>query len=212
MVVNTSDKTLTYVPMDFPNIKGLQGIPDQQIEEHMKLYMGYVKRTNDLIERLGLLNSKDEEGENTFQELKRRLGWEFNGMRLHELYFEQFFPGGKGRLDEDNPLGALLAYQYGNMKAATDDFMATAKMPGVGWTICYQDPMNGQILNVWVEQHNTNHPAGCRPILVLDCWEHAFMVYKKATERADYIKDWMNNIDWEFISSRLYPAGKFPPA
>jgi Fe-Mn family superoxide dismutase len=198
-----TEKTMTYPAIDYSRIKGLVKITDDQIAEHLKLYQGYVKRTNALLEKLDQMNAAGRQGDNTYQELKRRFGWEFNGMRLHELYFEQLTPNAKVELDESKGFGAVVAEQFGSLKAWKDDFMGVAKMPGIGLAICYRDPVNGRILNTWIEQHHGGHPAGCRPILIVDCFEHAFSVYLKPTERGKYLDDLFLNIDWDIVASRI---------
>jgi Fe-Mn family superoxide dismutase len=198
-----SYEPLTYQAKDYSKIKGLTAISDVQIEEHLKLYNGYVKRTNALLKRLADMTNEHKQDDSSFQELKRRVGWEFNGMRLHEYYFDQFTPGGSGDLTEKNRFGAAVIKQFGGIDAAREDLMGVAKMPGIGWAVCYQDPINGQLINAWIEQHHAGHPAGCKPILIIDCFEHAFSVYLKPTQRAQYLTDFMANLDWNVIAKRL---------
>ena len=129
-----------------------------------------------------------------FAELKRRLGWEFNGMRLHEYYFENL--GGKavaqwgGRLRRSWPKvsAALTAWEK--------DFRATGAMRGIGWVVLYQDSADGRLINFWINEHDVSHPAGCMPILVMDVFEHAFML-DYGLKRADYIEAFFKNIDWK---------------
>lgn len=189
-----------YTAKDYTALKGLQGITNEQIEVHLTLYNGYVNRTNALQEKLFSMA-----GANTFdhayQELKRRNGWEWNGMRLHEFYFDNLTPNGKPLAS--GSFADAVGKQYGSVDAWKNDFMNTAKMPGVGWIITYQDPLNGQLLNCWVNQHEVSHLAGARPILVLDVWEHAFSVYRKPTERAKYLDDFYANVNWDVVSKRM---------
>jgi superoxide dismutase, Fe-Mn family len=192
-----------YVAKDYSKIKGLTAITDIQIEEHLKLYAGYVKRTNALIQKLADMSNEKHQDDSSFQELKRRLGWEFNGMRLHEFYFDQLAPGGSGGLKPDSGFGALVAKQFGSVEAWTEDFMGTAKMPGIGWVVTYHDPTNCQVINTWIEQHHEGHLTGCKPLLILDIFEHAFTVYLKPTQRAQYLTDFMANVDWTVVGKRL---------
>jgi Fe-Mn family superoxide dismutase len=124
-------------------------------------------------------------------------------MRLHEYYFDQLTPGGKGELSGKNAFGALVEKQYGGIVAWQEDFIGVAKMPGIGWAIAYLDPLSGQLINTWIEQHHAGHLAGCKPILILDVFEHAFSVYLKPTQRAQYLNDFMGNVDWDIVSGRL---------
>lgn len=197
------DKSTVFTPRDYSRLKGLKGITDEQITVHLALYEGYVKRSNALVEEVGSLSRAGRTGSPAFAEQARRLGWELNGMRLHELYFEGLRPGGGGRLTQDNALGARVTRQYGSVDAWMAELVGVAKLPGVGWAITYGDPVTGHLVNLWVEQHHAGHPAGWRPIVVCDAWEHAFSVYLKPTDRARYIEDFFANVDWDVAASRL---------
>ena len=196
-------KMTAYKAKDYSHLKGLKGITDAQMEVHLTLYNGYVNRTNKMIEDLATLANENKHPESRYQELKRRLGWEFNGMRLHEYYFDAMKPGGSGDLAPENAFGALAAKQFGSVDAWKADLMGVAKMPGIGWAITYHDAVAGQVLNCWVDLHETGHPAGCRPVVVLDVWEHAFSVYLKPTERAKYLDDFFANVDWNRVALRV---------
>jgi superoxide dismutase, Fe-Mn family len=204
--MTTNSMTFTpvaYEAKDYSRIKGLTAISDVQIEEHLKLYAGYVKRTNILFKKLADIGNEHHQDDISFQEIKRRLGWEFDGMRLHEYYFDQLVPGGSGGLKADNPFGKLVAKQFGSIEAWQEFFMGTAKMPGIGWVVCYFDSVNGMILNTWIEQHHEGHLIGCKPLLILDVFEHAFTVYLKPTQRAQYLTDFMANVDWNIVGKRI---------
>jgi Fe-Mn family superoxide dismutase len=190
-----------YTAKDYSKLRGLQGITNEQIEVHLTLYNGYVNRTNALQERLFTMAGAGT-FDNAYQELKRRNGWEWNGMRLHEFYFDNMTPEAKP-LEGSNPFAAAVAQQYGSLDGWKNDFLNTAKMPGVGWIIAYQDQTNGQILNCWINQHEVSHLAGAKPVLVLDVWEHAFSVYRKPTERAKYLEDFYANVDWTAVARRM---------
>ncbi len=190
-----------YKPKDYSGLKGLQGITDEQVQVHLQLYQGYVKRTNGLLERLAGLANESKYGESHYQELKRRFGWEFNGMRLHEYYFDSLTPGG-AKLTPDNAFGAMAEKQFGSIDAWKADLMGVAKMPGVGWALTYLDTVANQLLNVWVDRHDEGHPSGCKPLVVLDVWEHAFSVYLKPTERGKYLEDFYANVNWDVVAKR----------
>lgn len=198
-----TDHTRVFTPRDYSRLKGLIGITDEQIEVHLALYDGYVKRSNALLEEIAVMSRERRLGTTAFAEQTRRLGWELNGMRLHELYFDGLRPGGTGRLTPDNALGAAVARQFGSIESWMGELMAVAKMPGVGWAITYADPLSGHLANLWIEQHHQGHPAGWRPVVVLDAWEHAFSVYLKPTERAKYLEHFFANVDWSVPASRL---------
>lgn len=138
-------------------------------------------------------------GSPEFAELKRRFGWEFNGMRLHEYYFENL--GGKGSLEKTGKLSKKISEEFGSLESWEKEFKATGTMRGIGWTILYQDPLSGRLLNFWINEHDAGHPAGCTPILVLDVFEHAFMI-DYGLKRADYVEAFFKNIHWKAVEDR----------
>jgi len=201
MSVSQSYTPTVYAAKDYSHIKGLVGITDEQIAVHLKLYQGYVARTNALLAKLAGFANSGQHADSSYQELKRRAGWEWNGMRLHEYYFDNLAPGG-GAL-EGSRFAERVAAQFGSVDAWKADMLGTAKAPVVGWVITYLDAPSGQIWNHWVTEHEIGHPAGAAPILVLDVWEHAFAVYLKPTDRPKYLDDFFANVNWDVVSKRL---------
>jgi Fe-Mn family superoxide dismutase len=191
-----------YVPRKW-ELSGLQGISDATLEMHFGLYEGYVKNSNLLNEKLAAIRSAGEPkgADPSYAELVRRLGFEYNGMRLHEYYFDNMTkspaPIGTGNLS--NKLGEA----YGSFDAWKADFVAVGTMRGVGWAIAYLDTSNGQITNHWISDHENGHLAGFLPIVVLDVWEHAFIKDYKPAERAKYVEAFFANLDWKKCESRL---------
>ncbi|MFN2546407.1 MAG: Fe-Mn family superoxide dismutase [Myxococcales bacterium] len=193
-----------YEPKQFPRLKGLSGISDGLLQDHLKLYEGYVKNTNELDSQLeGLLKDGKAKGTNpAFSEMTRRLGFEYCGMVLHELYFSNLV----AEPDPLNKSGALAQAAidgFGSIEAWLDDLKAIAAMRGVGWAMCYQNPENKAISNHWIELHNDGHPPGFKPIVVMDCWEHAWVPDYKVTERAKYIEAYFRNLDYRACEARL---------
>ena len=135
-----------------------------------------------------------------YAELKRRMGFEFNGMRLHEYYFENL--GGKAPLNKSGKLGKKLARDFGSYEDWERDFKGTGMMRGIGWAILYQDNITGKLLNQWINEHESGHPAGCLPILIMDVFEHAFIT-DYGLKRADYIAAFFTNIHWAVVEGRL---------
>src|SRR5262245_16272356 len=187
-------------------LKGLRGISDLQIETHLELYVGYVRNTNTLNEQLADLVRDGKAGTPAYSELTRRLGFEYNGMRLHELYFENLTSEWK-EPGADSPLSARLARHFRSFEAWRRDFISVGSMRGVGWAILYQDPETGRLSNHWITLHEHGHPAGFRPLLVMDVWEHAFLVDYKPTERARYIEAFFANVNWPVIEARFLHQG-----
>jgi Fe-Mn family superoxide dismutase len=181
-----------YSARDFPALRGLEGIPDALVEAHLRLYAGYVKNINLLRERLRELKP----GVPEFSELHRRVGFEINGMRLHELYFDNLSPGGG---DPSARFKETIAADWGSFDAWRSEFAGVGAMRGVGWAILYQDPVDGRLSNHWIGLHEDGHPARFHPILVMDVWEHAFT----GLERPKYVDAFLSSIHWEATESRL---------
>jgi Fe-Mn family superoxide dismutase len=179
----------------------MQGFSETLLKNHFTLYQGYVTNTNKVLETLGQLLKEGKVGNPEFAELKRRLGWEFNGMRLHEYYFENL--GGKGGINRGGKFFQKLADSFGSYEAWEKDFRATGSMRGIGWAILYQDILSGQFINFWVNEHDVGHPAGGMPIFIMDVFEHAFMI-DYGLKRADYIEAFFKNINWVEVEKRVF--------
>src|SRR5438093_660792 len=167
----------TYKPKHF-NLSGLKGISDKTLQMHFKLYEGYVKAVNELNEKIAevLKDGKvDKEEVPAYSELTRRLGFEYNGMVLHEYYFQNLKPGGAGTPDAKSAFAKAAKASFGSFEVWKTDFIGVGKMRGVGWAICYQDPNSGQISNHWITLHEVGNVSGFVPILVMDVWEHAYL-------------------------------------
>jgi Fe-Mn family superoxide dismutase len=138
-----------------------------------------------------------------YSELKRRYGFEYNGMVLHEYYFGNMKKDGQGDPDNGSPFRAAVAATYGSYDAWKMDFMSVGKMRGVGWAVCYQDPATKALSNHWITLHEVGNIAGYNPVLVMDVWEHAFLLDYKPGERPKYIEAFFSNIDWAAVEARL---------
>jgi superoxide dismutase, Fe-Mn family len=189
------------------DLSGLQGISDKTLEMHFKLYEGYVKETNNLTNRIAefIQDAKvDQEEMPAYSELTRRLGFEYNGMVLHEYYFENLKKGGgTGDPTPTSQFTKAAETSFGSYDIWKADFVGIGKMRGVGWAICYENPANGRLSNHWITLHETGNVAGFIPILVMDVWEHAFLLDYKPAERPKYIEAFFSNIDWNAVSKRL---------
>jgi Fe-Mn family superoxide dismutase len=188
------------------NLSGLKGISDQTLEMHFKLYEGYVKETNNLQEKISQIlkdGKVDQEEMPAYSEFKRRLGFEYNGMVLHEYYFGNLQKGGAGQPDANSSFMKAAASSFGTYDVWRADFVGIGKMRGVGWAICYQDPSNQQLSNHWISLHEIGNVAGYNPVLVMDVWEHAFLLDYKPADRAKYIEAFFANIDWITVEKRL---------
>jgi Fe-Mn family superoxide dismutase len=196
----------TYKARQF-NLSKLQGISDKTLEVHFKLYEGYVKETNNLTQRITEFiedGNVDQEEMPAYSELTRRLGFEYNGMVLHEYYFDNLKSGG-GIGDPQKSSQFLKAAEstFGSYEIWKADFVGIGKMRGVGWAICNQNPANGRLSNHWITLHETGNVAGFSPILVMDVWEHAYLLDYKPADRPKYIEAFFSNIDWSAAEKRL---------
>src|SRR5438105_5245809 len=189
------------------NLSSLKGISDQTLEMHFKLYEGYVNETNKLTERIAEFikdGNVDQEEMPAYSELTRRLGFEYNGMVLHEYYFDNLLSGGgTGGPDKSSQFVRAAESSFSSYEIWKADFVGIGKMRGVGWAICYQNPTNGRLSNHWITLHETGNVAGFNPILVMDVWEHAFLLDYKPAERPKYIEAFFSNIDWQAVEKRL---------
>jgi Fe-Mn family superoxide dismutase len=186
------------------DLKGLKGISDNTLEVHFGLYEGYVKNTNLLNEQIGGLvqAGKASPADPSFAELTRRLGFEYNGMVLHEYYFDNLTTSGNGA-PSSGKLVTTVNASFGDFETWKKSFAATGGLRGVGWAITYQDPKNGRLSNHWVTLHEDGNVAGFTPILVMDVWEHAFLLDYKPAERSKYIEAFFTNVDWSAAEKRL---------
>jgi len=191
---------MAYVAKDYSHLIGMEGFSQTLLNNHFTLYQGYVTNTNKVLDTLAAMLKEGKVGSPEYAELKRRLGFEFDGMRLHEYYFENL--GGKGALDKSGRLGKRLAQDFGSYGDWEKDFRGTAAMRGIGWAILYLDNLAGRLINQWINEHETGHLAGGTPILVLDVFEHAFMI-DYGLKRADYIEAFFKNVNWAVVESRL---------
>ena len=191
---------MIYTVKDFSNLIGMEGFSETLLNNHFTLYEGYVTNTNKLMDLLASMLKEGKVGGPQYAELKRRMGFEFNGMRLHEYYFKNL--GGTRVLAKGGRLGRKLAEDFGSYDDWEMDFNGIAMMRGIGWAILYQDNETKKLFNQWINEHETGHPAGCIPVLVMDIFEHAFIT-DYGLKRADYIEAFFKNINWGVVEGRL---------
>ena len=194
-----------YQIQDFKHLLGIEGLSDQLLTNHFALYEGYVDNTNKLSEKLGEMVAADQAATPEFAELKRRFGWEWNGMRLHEFYFGNLRKESKH--PEETELSKKVIAQFGSAEAWEKDFRATGAMRGIGWVICAYDVAADRLMNVWINEHDEGHLAGTTPLLVMDVFEHAFML-DYGIKRADYIETFFKSVDWKVVSDRYDAVAK----
>jgi Fe-Mn family superoxide dismutase len=191
---------MSYTAKDYSKLIGMAGFSEVLLKNHITLYQGYVTNTNKLMDTLKEMLKTDKATTPEFAELKRRLGWEFNGMRLHEYYFDAM--GGDGAVDTNSRLAQKKITDFGSIETWSKDYRATGAMRGIGWVVMYQDNIDGKLFNCWINEHDAGHPAGCTPILVMDVFEHAYML-DYGLKRADYVEAFFKNVDWQVVEARL---------
>jgi len=187
-------------------LSGLNGISDKTLEMHFKLYEGYVTQSNLLTEKISEFiqdGNIDQEEMPAYSELTRRLGFEYNGMVLHEYYFANMKRGGAGDPERNSSFLKAAEQSFGSYEVWKTDFVGVGKMRGVGWAICNQNPANDRLSNHWISEHQIGNVAGFNPVLVMDVWEHAYLLDYKPAERPKYIEAFFSNIDWSAVEERL---------
>jgi Fe-Mn family superoxide dismutase len=187
------------------DLKSLAGISDETLRLHFKLYEGYVKGTNALTTKIDAIladGKVDPEEVPAYSELTRRLGFEYNGMVLHEYYFGNLT---RERTRPDGAFADRAERSFGSFATWKTDFAGIGNMRGVGWAICYENPANGRLSNHWITLHEHGNVAGFRPILVMDVWEHAYLL-DYGSERAKYVDAFFTNVAWPVVDGRLGEA------
>lgn len=195
---------MKYQAMNFEKLLGTAGFSDQLLNNHFTLYNGYVTNTNKLMDELSELEKQGKAATPQYGEMKRRFGWEFDGMRLHELYFGNIVKGGSAP-DKGSKLAAKMNEDFGSFENWEKAFKATGAMRGIGWAMLYYDPVGNQLLNVWINEHDAGHLAAATPILIMDVFEHAFMI-DYGLKRPDYIESFFKAIDWASVQKRFDAA------
>ncbi len=190
-----------YTPKQF-NLPTLDGISPEQVNVHLGLYEGYVKHLNLIGEKLGAVRS----GELTLDpyivaELRRRFAFEFDGMRMHEYYFDQF-EGGPQALNPDSSLAKVAGEKYGGVDGFIAHIKEVAGTRGIGWVVVYADPNVGTVHTTFVADHEVGQLSGLPIILALDMWEHAFMVDYVPADKKNYVEAFLKNVNWSVVEKR----------
>lgn len=191
---------INYQVKNFDHLLGkIQGLDDALLKMHFKLYEGYVNNSNTVLKKLQELTNAGQSRTPEFAGLKRILGWEFDGMLLHEYYFENL--GKTPDLKSDDPFMKKINQDFGGFDQWKADFISTGLMRGIGWVVSYIEPKTGRLLNEWINEHDVGHLAGAKPILIMDVFEHAYIT-QFGLDRNKYIEVFFNNINWDAVSNR----------
>ena len=190
-----------FEPKEF-NIPKLKGISEKTTEEHLKLYEGYVKNANLILEHIDEFAKDTEKYAYELGELQRRFSFEFNGMRNHEYYFKSFEDGPKN-LEEESELKKAITEKFDDFDKWLSLFKTIAMTRGVGWAMLYYDPHTKQLLNQWVDEQHLGQLNGCQTILALDMWEHSFVYDYQPSDKKQYIEDFFENLNWKAIEENF---------
>ena len=186
------------------SIPELKGISAKNIEEHLKLYAGYVKNANSIIEKIPEYETwaeKDPFVTYFTSELSRRFAFEFDGMRNHEYYFASL-EGGAAPLS-DGPLMQAIKENFSSYDAFLSRFKAVALTRGIGWTVLYHDKHSNQLLIQWIDEQHLGHLTGLSWILGIDMWEHAFVADYQPSGKKQYVEDFFSNLNWKNIEENF---------
>jgi superoxide dismutase, Fe-Mn family len=184
------------------NIPALKGISAKNIEEHLKLYAGYVKHANLVLEKIEELKKDAEKNAYALGEVNRRFGFEYNGMRNHEIYFSSL-SGGAQAMDQNSPLAKLIAEAWGSVDAWLAEFKAIAMTRGIGWAMLYYERTDGRLLNAWIDEQHLGQLQDCALILGLDMWEHSFVADYQPSGKKQYVEDFFSNLNWNVVEENL---------
>lgn len=197
---------MTYTPKTF-NLPTLEGLSEKQVKVHLALYEGYVKHVNLIMEKLQALKAADAEA-NAYliAEIRRRFAFEFDGMRMHEYYFEQF--EGEKSSHPESALAKAAEAKYGDGEKFIAHVQAVATTRGIGWVVVYADPRGKTLHTVFVNDHEIGQLSGLPIILALDLWEHAYMVDYTPAEKKAYVEAFFANLNWSVVEKRFDEAMK----
>jgi Fe-Mn family superoxide dismutase len=197
-----------YVARDFSGLIGkkLDGLSQSQIEQHLKLYKGYVGKSNEILAKLKEVDLASANATySPLRELLMEQSFAVNGVIYHELYFGNL--GGSGG-EPTGDLKAALDERFGSTGKFMDFLKASGKSMR-GWVIVGFNLRGGYLDTFGLDTHNMWSPAGFVPILALDVYEHAYMI-DYGVDRAKYLDAFARNVDWAVVAKRLASVSKYP--
>lgn len=191
---------MQFTPKIF-TIPNLKGISTKNIEEHLKLYAGYVKNANLVLEKIAELKTDLEKNTYLLSEVSRRFGFEYNGMRNHEVYFSSL-EGGPSIIS-NGPLMKMIIENWGSYEAWIMEFKTIALTRGIGWAMLYHDHKENRLLNAWVDEQHLGQLQDCTLILALDMWEHSYVADYQPSGKKNYVEDFFANLNWKIVERNL---------
>ncbi|MES2224649.1 MAG: Fe-Mn family superoxide dismutase [Patescibacteria group bacterium] len=187
------------------SIPSLTGISERTIEEHLKLYAGYVKHANLINDHIKELSADAEKYTYEINELQRRFAFEWGGMRNHEVYFA-LLEGGTNT--EAPTLKAAIEQQWGSVEAWLARFQSIAMTRGIGWAMLYLDTTTGGLVNGWVDEQHLGQLVGCVPVIALDMWEHSFVADYQPSGKKQYVTDFLAQMNWSVAEKQFAAHAK----
>ena len=187
------------------NIPELKGISKRTVEEHLKLYAGYIKSANLILDKIGELSVDTEKNAYVIGELQRRFSFEFNGMRNHEYYFKSL-EGGPVALPENSEFRKAVVAQCGSFEAWMKAFTTLALTRGIGWAMLYYDPATKMPIGAWVDEQHLGQLNSLPLILGLDMWEHSYIIDYSPADKKKYITAFFENLNWSVIEKNYLAA------
>ncbi|MEK7641836.1 MAG: Fe-Mn family superoxide dismutase [Patescibacteria group bacterium] len=193
-----------FTPKTF-TVPALVGISTKTIEEHLKLYAGYVKHANLILEKIAEYKKDAEKNAYALGEIMRRFGFEYNGMRNHEIYFSSL-EGGAKELGDVSPLRTAINEEWGSFEAWFSEFKSIALTRGIGWAMLYYDKKDDRLLNAWIDEQHLGQLQDCALVLGLDMWEHSFVADYQPSGKKQYVEDFFKNLNWAVIEENFKKA------
>jgi superoxide dismutase, Fe-Mn family len=190
-----------FAARDFTSLLGLPGFSDNLLSNHLELYQGYVKNANAILADLEQLRKENRLDGAPAAEIRRRFGWEYDSIRLHELFFDNLTKTPKPA-DQASRLSTRMTEDFGGVDAWRKDFEAAGAMRGIGWVVAYHDPLRNRLFNAWINEHDAGHFVGCTPVVVLDVFEHAYML-DYGIKKAGYLDAFFKVLNWDAATARL---------
>ncbi|MDR3519383.1 MAG: Fe-Mn family superoxide dismutase [Candidatus Pacebacteria bacterium] len=188
------------------NIVELKGISAKNIEEHLKLYAGYVKNANSIIEMFGKYNADPAATSYILGELGRRFSFEYNGIRNHEVYFASL-EGGPKKITDSSSLKKSIIDAWGSFEEWLNTFKSMATTTrGIGWAVLWYDKKDNRVLASWIDEQHIGQLNGCKMILALDMWEHSYVADYQPSGKKQYVEDFFENLNWEVIEENFKNA------
>lgn len=193
------------------DIPALKGISAKTIEEHLKLYSGYVKNANSILEKMPEYRkyaAEDAFAPYTVGELSRRFSFEYNGMRNHEVYFASL-EGGSAPLSPDSPLYKSIEKEWGSFDAWLAEFKTLAATTrGIGWQTLWYDRKDGKLIMSWMDEQHLGLLNSAVMILGLDMWEHSYVADYQPSGKKQYIEDFFANLNWGAVEKNFEEAAR----